>query len=710
MDLLVRIFRQYALASALLSLWMYGQDGSAKRYWVYFIDKSAVDVSVTPASLGISQRAMKRRAKVLPADRLVDATDLPVRTEYKALLQSQGVRIAGESRWLNAVSVEASPDQAAQLRQFSSVRTVVEIGSAHHPRLLPIETSSISSLNKSALPNGINYGKSFTQLNNISVPQVHSLGIIGNGVLVGMIDDGFNSHATHAALKRIPVLKEYDWVQADSNTSAEKDDAVGQGDHGCATMSLLGGFENGQLVGVAYGVSMILAKSEYDPSETQIELDHYVEALEWMEREGCDVVSTSLGYDDLDPFGQVNPGDILYSMKDGKTAVTSIAARMAARKGVLLVTAMGNEGWWRYNDLWQKVNGQTGSLVTPADADSIIAVGATYSWGEIAGFSSTGPTADQRIKPEIVTQGVSTRAAIPSANAYTDQFGGTSAATPIAAGAAALILSAHPELTPMQVREAMMQTATHPADSDPTHTATWPNNYYGWGMVNTLEAVMYDGLVFSNRPIVRTQFVAADTLYVFSTWLKSKFAFVADSIRLFFKRPADASFQSRLLQQIAGTDEYYAKIRKGEIDTSYVFFFAARDNSGKRRTNPYNAPDSAFPVLQTTDSILIYYPDPGLRLTPTEYRLYTNFPNPFNPMTHIEFDAATVEHVELAVFNILGERVKVLFAGNSRVGIRTNRFVWDGRDESGRPLPTGVYFYRLRTSSTVLSGKMLLVK
>jgi subtilisin family serine protease len=255
-------------------------------------------------------------------------------------------------------------------------------------------------------------------------------------------------------------------------------------------MSALAGFENGKLVGPAFGVSMILAKTEYNPTETQIEMDRYVFALEWMEREGCDVVSTSLGYDDLDPENFYNAGDITYDLKDGRNAVTSIAATAAARKGVLLVTAMGNENWWKklpdFSDggKYKIQNGETGSLVTPADADSIVAVGAAFSFGEIASFSSTGPTADGRVKPEVVAQGVSVKSADPNNLSGYVSVSGTSLSTPLTAGVAALVFSAHPELTPMQVREALMQTATHPIDSDPTHTATWPNNYYGAGMVN----------------------------------------------------------------------------------------------------------------------------------------------------------------------------------------------------------------------------------
>ncbi|MEK6565609.1 MAG: S8 family serine peptidase, partial [Bacteroidota bacterium] len=383
------------------------QGDSPQRSWVFLRDKgvSASDLQgIDPHTLGISERALKRRAKVLPADRLLDSRDLPVAPEYLEQLRAMGFKVHATSRWLNAVSVEASPAQIIGLLELSFVQSAEIVGRAQRPQPPISHPPTADAFFKRERTNGIDYGVSITQLQNIKVPEVHSLGITGAGVLVGMIDDGFNNHKTHNALKNIQVLAEYDWIQGDSITSSQMGDSPGQGDHGASTMSVLAGFENGKLIGPAFGASLILAKSEFDPTETQIELDNYVAALEWMERMGADVVSTSLGYDDLDPFRQNNPGDIVYSMKNGRTAVTSKAANAAANKGVLLVTSMGNEGPWRFDDTWQTVTGSTGSLVTPADADSIIAVGATLSNAIRASFSSTGPTSDGRIKPEVVAQ------------------------------------------------------------------------------------------------------------------------------------------------------------------------------------------------------------------------------------------------------------------------------------------------------------------
>ena len=659
---------------------------------------------------------MKRRAKVLPLDRLIDERDLPVAIEYLEQLRQRGLRVRRLSRWLNAASVEASSNNLNSILGLDFVTSVEAVPTVERPHVEVLAFSSFLPLFKGARTTLLEYGPSLTQLQKMGVPDVHKLGINGFGVLVGMIDDGFNNHSVHSGLKHIRVLAEYDYVQGDTNTSRERDDASGQGDHGAATMSVLGGFENGKLIGSAYGVSMVLTKSEYDPTETQIELDNYVAALEWMESLGVDVVSTSLGYDDLDPFGRYNNGDITYDMKNGRTAVTSIAGSVAASKGVLLVTAMGNEGpWKRVADLtkdssYKAVNGTTGSLITPADADSIVAVGATFSDGILADFSSTGPTADGRVKPEVVTQGTAIVAA--DGNTTSGYYGitrgftqGTSFSTPLTAGVAALVFSAHPELTPMQVREALLNTASQINDTDPVKNITaWPNNWYGHGFINALEAVLYHGIVVSNRPIV----VASDSFFTITTWIKSKNVLTADSLFVYFRKPSDLTFQRMLLSPSGQPDQYFVRIPRSLIDSSSFGYVSARDNGGTSRRSPYDAPGSLFSLSPTPDSILQMFPPPAGSGVPEDFVLHANYPNPFNGSTTILFEAPRSEEVEVTVFNILGQKIRTVFRGRSIQGI--NRATWDGSDDVGRPGPSGVYFYRLSTENSIRSNKMLFIK
>jgi len=685
------------------------QSGSPLRSWIFLKDKG-VEVArlqgIDPGTLGISERALKRRAKVLPADRLLDSRDLPVAPEYLGQLRAMGFKVHATSRWLNAVSVEATPAQIAGLSELSFVQSIEIVGRAQKPQPAILPLPFANELSKRERTTGIDYGTSITQLQSIKVPEVHNLGINGAGVLVGMIDDGFNSRKTHSALKNIRVLAEYDWIQADSTTSSQAGDAAGQGDHGCYTLSALAGFSNGNLVGPAFGATLILAKSEFDPTETQIELDNYVAALEWMERMGADVVSTSLGYDDLDPFRQFNAGDIVYSMKNGHTAVTSKAASAAASKGVLLVTAMGNEGPNRYDDTWKTIAGTTGSMITPADADSIVSVGAAFSsffGNQLASFSSTGPTADGRVKPEVVAQGVSVVSANPgNINGYVG-VSGTSLSTPLVGGVAALVFSAHPELTPMQVREALINTAVHITDPDPVKNITsWPNNWYGYGIVNAFDAILYHGLVFSNRPVV----IFSETTFTVTTWIKSKNALMTDSLFLYFKKPSQSVFQRVLLAPTVLPDQFNVRVSRTLMDSTSVGYFSARDNSGTTRRSPFNAPDSLFPLAPTPDSILgIYPPVAGI---PQEFVLHANYPNPFNGSTTILFDVPKTSYVTLDMFNLLGQRIRTIFSGDVPAG--TTRTLWDGRDETGRTVASGVYFYRLTTPTSALTRRLLYIK
>ncbi len=276
------------------------------------------------------------------------------------------------------------------------------------------------------------------------------------------MDTGFDLN--HDALNQINVIAQWDVINDDDETANETDeeDAEGQDYHGTAVLSTIAANAPGELVGVAFDSEFLLAKTEDVTQEVQQEEDNYVAALEWGEENGADVVSTSLGY--LDWYE--------YSDMDGNTAVTTIGVDIAVGLGMVCVTAAGNSG----NDDWYYI-------IAPADADSVISVGAVWDNGSIASFSSHGPTSDGRIKPEVCARGRQTWCVNPNSTTNYSQLSGTSLACPLVGGAAALIIQARPEWTAMQVREAMMMTASM-ADS--------ANNTYGHGILNAGNAVNYE--------------------------------------------------------------------------------------------------------------------------------------------------------------------------------------------------------------------------
>jgi hypothetical protein len=445
------------------------RDGRVK-VWVYFTDKGFSDSrgfasAVTRQGIELSPRAAARRAKV--GRNRVEFLDVPVYGEYVDRIVATGARLRQASRWLNAASFEVDVQAVPSLAQLPFVHKIDPvIGYKREP--VKIEPPEAPGKGPRPMPVGqdppaVDYGSSYQQLEQINVPAVHALGHKGQGVLVCMMDTGYRKDHTafQAAYSQGRVLAERDFIFNDSNTQDEPGDQPGQHNHGTYTWSALGGEVDSALYGPAYSADFILAKTEDIRSETPVEEDYWTAGVEWADSMGASVISSSLVYRDW----------YTYANYDGDQAVSTIAADLAASLGIVVCNANGNYG------------PSSGSIGAPADADSILAVGAVNSSGNIAGFSSHGPTADGRIKPEVCARGVSTYCATASSTSSYSFVSGTSLSTPLVGGCAAVLLCAHPDWTPMQVREALMMTASQ---------NTAPDNTYGWGIVDLLAAVNYE--------------------------------------------------------------------------------------------------------------------------------------------------------------------------------------------------------------------------
>jgi len=302
----------------------------------------------------------------------------------------------------------------------------------------------------------VEYGESFGQLDQINAIAAHDAGYKGQGVLVLMLDTGY--YKDHESMPAERIIAEWDFINNDGETQNELNDPESSHNHGTYTTSTLGGAFEGQLYGPAYEAEFLLAKTEDVSQEEPIEEDWYVTGLEWGELLGADVASSSLGYIDWYTFDDL----------DGETAVTTIAVTIAIENGMTVATAAGN-----YGD-----NG----IIAPADAFDVITCGAVNVNGEIAGFSSHGPTADGRIKPDVCAQGVNTYCANTDDPSSYRTANGTSLSTPLVGGAVAVILSARPNWTPYMIREALMMTANN-VDN--------PDNQYGWGVIDIMAAIDY---------------------------------------------------------------------------------------------------------------------------------------------------------------------------------------------------------------------------
>jgi serine protease AprX len=643
------------------------QSPPLQHQWVFFHDKRTSALhSARPEQFGISKRAIQRRLKTLPPDRVIDELDLPVPEASIAQIAQTGIKIRTISRWFNAVSVEGTWQQILACKALPVVAATEPVALLHRSPLLPASKEPLQSLGKMSRAADLNYGPSGIQLSNMKVADLHAIGVNGAGILIGMLDDGFNNYRTHTALRNIKVDSTYDFIHNISDVDRQPWETAGQGDHGAGTLSAIGGFENGQLIGAAYGASFLLAKTEMDSSGNSFDFnseeDTYVAALEWAERLGADITSSSLGYKEFWSSPTYTTSDM-----NGKTTKVARAALIASRKGVLVVTAMGNEG-----DMPMGLH-RDSTLVSPADADSIISVGATSSDGELATFSSCGPTADGRIKPEVVAQGMAVYWANGSTTTGYSYVQGTSCSTPLVAGAAAVILSAHPELTNMQIRNALLSTARQYHDGT-VQTATYPNNYYGYGFVDALSAAISCGPVFSQQPLI----LKTNHGYTITTFLVSKYVLYPDSIFYFYRYDDTSSYARALLVASANPNEYSTEVPLSSNDSLPRGYFLAREETGK------------------------------LHYIPERYLLFQNYPNPFNHGTILRFDSPGTSDAQIDIVNLLGQRVKTIFRGRTLLGI--NLVPFDGTDERGHILASGVYFARLKSSDAVLSIKMLHIK
>jgi MYXO-CTERM domain-containing protein len=418
--------------------------------WVFFTDKqiagAELEAALAKQERELAPRALHRRVRVR-GDRGVDVRDVQPASAYVQSVAATGARSRATSRWLNAVSVDADAAQRAAIARLpfvARVRPVARTQRHEHP--LPVTDESPTSSAK---------GLSWPHLSALHVPELHECGLTGAGVVIGVQDTGFL--LAHQAFAKLQVIAARDFVQGDDVVADQEGDTPGQHNHGTGVLSLIVADDGEVFSGVAPGVSVLLAKTERIDVEEPYEEDYYVAGLEWIEGMGADIFTGSLGYSDWYEHLQL----------DGKTAVVSQAASVAVGNGLIMFAAMGNQG------------PEPKTLDAPADVDGVIAIGATDFEGVVTPFSSRGPTADDRIKPDLVAPGQDVWKVRPDTLVGYEMSQGTSLSTPLAAGVGALLLQAYPDLDPAGMLALLRATATHP-DA--------PDNDGGWGFIDGLAA------------------------------------------------------------------------------------------------------------------------------------------------------------------------------------------------------------------------------
>lgn len=429
--------------------------------WIYFSDHGPARELVSGRNGGtwaVSQRAAFRMMRRMPGR---PSALISVYRGYIEKLSPNLEKLRHVSVYFNAVSAEVLPSaiQSVCSLKFVSKVDVVVSGSAVP---LPEYSERLPSVCRphTLETHDLEYGESVYQIEQIQAAALLERGYNGSGsaagsegILVCVMDSGFRRE--HEALGHINVLAERDFVQGDSVTSNEQGDHPWQDRHGTLVLGTIAGYREGDLIGPAWGADYILAKTEIEGIEIRVEEDNWVAGIEWADSFGADIVTSSLGY-----FFWYPPDSL-----DGETPLCTRAADIAVSRGIVVVNSAGNRG--------------TGGMVAPADGNGVIAVGAVDRNGEITDFSSRGPTADGRIKPDLVAMGKSVRTVeYPTTGDY-GSYDGTSFAAPLVAGLCALLLEIHPDWSPVDVRDALLGTATR---------CGMPGNTYGHGVPQGLLA------------------------------------------------------------------------------------------------------------------------------------------------------------------------------------------------------------------------------
>ncbi|GAB1350012.1 hypothetical protein MASR1M107_22270 [Ignavibacteriales bacterium] len=436
-----------------------GNAGSVK-VWVDFTDKGEnLRMLLDPESF-LSKRSIQRRS--LRGD-AINETDLPLSSGYLNDLTESGVRIISKSKWFNSVTVNADKSTLQKLVQKSFVKKISLVAKGKSVSSLSNDgILTQASTVKSESINSLDYGESLAQLAPQQIPMAHTMGFDGSGVFICLMDAGFNNLA-HEVYDSLRIVSTWDFVNNDPDVG---DGGMGNGSHGTATLSVIGGYKPGKLIGTAYRANYLLAKTENTDTETPAEEDFWIAAAEWADSIGVDVTSTSLVYLEFDPpFTSYTWQDM-----DGNTARITKGADLAVKKGIVVFNSAGNSGF----------HATQNTLAAPADGDSVITIGSINADGSRSGFSSVGLTVDGRIKPDLMAVGSAVYSAAPGGRTNYSYTSGTSLACPIAAGVAALLLQKNPNLTPIQIREILRNTASQ---------STAPDRLMGWGVMNAVAAL-----------------------------------------------------------------------------------------------------------------------------------------------------------------------------------------------------------------------------
>jgi hypothetical protein len=516
------------------------------RYIVQFTNKNGTPYSLSAPAAFLSDKALARRNKEHIA---IDSTDLPITPAYlDSIRKVPNVTLLNVSKWLNQVLIKttdatnalAKINSFAFVKQASAIAPRVSTGSntlgAHTPGCKPAGPLRAARDIVSARvwdPTGtatFDYGNSYNQVHIHEGDYLHALGYTGRGITIAIIDAGFYAYLTNPAFDSVRlqgrVLGTWDYVNNEASVNEDNS-------HGAYVFSTMAANEPGTMVGTAPHASYWLLKTEDPNSEYPVEEQNWAAAAEFADSVGVDMISTSLGYADFDN----SAFDHSYAQRNGHTAIISVAATLAAKKGILVAAAAGNSGT-SSTDLKY--------IGCPADADSVLTVGATDNNGGIAPFSCWGPNGAGLLKPNVVSVGWST--VVANFNGTTSYNTGTSFACPNLAGLVACLWQAFPEFTNMEIADAVQKSASQ---------YTTPDFRYGYGLPNFRTAY---ALLQNQREARTKEGILGDT------WIKAYPVPFSNSLNVIFKSPGTGKASLRLVNIIGQVlDTRTVEVTEGEV-------------------------------------------------------------------------------------------------------------------------------------------------